>query len=579
MRRASCLVLLCLVLSACAGHDAVSSRREPNIFGTDDRTEWYAHPDRSAKALARASTMAVIPTERVDASDPENVIIADRGAHTEVHMLCAGQAFGDQPVSARCSATLVAPNVAISAGHCFDGMDDCANSAFVFDWLYDAPGSFPSLTIDDVYYCSSVGAVMNVGDNDYAVLTLDRPVEGPRRPAAVRYAVAPLAYDDPVIVIGHPAGLPMKIDSGGRVVADGPIFFETTADTFSGNSGSGVFLPDGTVVGIHVRGPDDFVDSGGCNVVNELDDNPTRTTGGDATHVALAIRAFCAAGNVSPICGETDTICQGTCACPADSICLTEGDAIYCSARCRADSECQAGHQCVMSRCRPGPGCFAGEVWERDACGRPTAPLRTCATAEVCETFDCVPAPAGDVCEIAVEIPPRSTTLNVDIRTNTHYRDTTRGSCGGQGQDRVWTFELTEETTVRASTRDNGWILYVRRDCDDASSEIACEGGGTTIPMIDEVLAPGRYFLFVDAAVLATRITIVTLSFGSTVVPMEDAGAMMGDDGGAMGTDAGPGMDASGCSCSAGRAGRRPIAAGLLALGIMAFLVLRRRGR
>ena len=576
MQRVSSILCSCLLAAACGTPDDVGSHRAPNLFGADDRMEWYAETDVDVQTLARESTLAVIPTERVDASDPANVIIADRGTHEAVHMLCPGESFENQPVSARCSAVLVAPQVVISAGHCFDGMDDCAESAFVFDWLYESPDTFAPLTEDEVYYCSSVGALVNMGDTDYAVITLDRPVEGPRRPAPVQYAVESLAYDDPVIVIGHGAGLPMKIDKGGRVVNDGPIYFETTGDTFGGNSGSGVFAPDGRVLGIHVRGPDDYVDMGGCNVVNMLSDDSTRTNGGDATHVGLAIADFCTS-NTSPLCGEPDTLCREDCICPTDSICLTEGDAIYCAPRCRVDGDCQDGHVCESSRCRPGPGCFAGELWNRDACGRPTSPLSACAPDEVCLTYSCEPAADGDVCENAVELAPRTTSLNVDLRTE--YRDSNRGSCGGQGEDRVWTFELTEETEFRATARDDGWLLYLRTDCADPSSEIACETGTGSPAMIEETLPPGRYYLFIDHPVLATRITLVSLEFGPFEMPMDDAGPTGGTDAGTSGgTDAGTtgGGDDGGCDCRV--AGPRETPTGLMLLGIgLLALVWRRR--
>ncbi len=39
-------------------------------------------------------------------------------------------------------------------------------------------------------------------------------------------------------------------------------------DFLGGNSGSGVFNDDGTLVGILVRGLTDYVSSGDCNIVN-----------------------------------------------------------------------------------------------------------------------------------------------------------------------------------------------------------------------------------------------------------------------------------------------------------------------
>jgi len=335
-----------------------------------------------------------------------------------------------------------------------------------------------------------------------------------------------------------------------------------------------VFLPDGTAVGIHVRGPDDYVDMGGCNVTAELDDDPTRMSGGDASHIGLAIQAYCAAGNSGPLCGEEDTLCRSTCDCPVDSICRTEGDAIYCAPRCARDPDCQAGHVCVASRCEPGPGCFAGSLWTRDVCGRPLQPMAACAEAEICNGFACVDAEPGDVCANAMEIAPRTTSLNVDLREL--YRDTTRGSCGGHGEDRVWTFELTEETMFRASAREDGWRLYLRRECDDTTTEVACSGDAG-VAMLEETLPPGRYFLYIDAAVLATRITIVNVEFGSTSMPLPDAGPMGDVDGGAMAdVDAGEMMmmDDGGCGCSTPRPGRTPF---VLLLGLLAFGVRRSR--
>lgn len=573
VRFVSCAILA--LVMGCSASEGVGAQRAPNLFGPDDRMEWYAHPDPLFQDISRLSVGAIVPHTRIDAADPEDVQLISRGTHTEVHTLCPGETFGEQPVIARCSGTLIAPNLVLTAGHCFDGPDDCSENAFVTGFYYESAGVFPQLTADDVYACSSVPVVVNAMGNDYAVIVLDRPVEAPRRPVAVTYMIPPLVYDDPVVLAGFGAGLPLKIDSGGRVVDNLATFFETTADTFAGSSGAGVFLPDGRIAGIHVRGPEDYLDMGGCNAVNQLDDSPTRTNGGDASYVALALRDLCAGPTTSVLCGEDGGLCRSVCDCPADSICLTEGDSIYCAPRCGADTDCSPGHECIASRCRPGPGCFAGSLWERDVCGRPTAPLTDCGPTEVCRTYSCEPAADGDVCGNVMDIPARTTRLNVDLRTD--YRDSTRGSCGGFGQDRVWAFDLTEETPFRAAPRDDGWRLYLRTDCADRTSEIACSGD-MGVAEIVETLAPGRYYLFIDAAVFATRITTVDVEFGAPPMPMVDAGVMMGTDGGPMmmmGTDAGPEeRRGGGCGCRIGPA------APVRSLGfafLLATLVLARR--
>jgi subtilisin family serine protease len=65
-------------------------------------------------------------------------------------------------------------------------------------------------------------------------------------------------------VIGHPTGLPVKIDDGGHVRNDPCAaldYFVANNDTFGGNSGSGVWSGDGSrreLIGILVRGELDF---------------------------------------------------------------------------------------------------------------------------------------------------------------------------------------------------------------------------------------------------------------------------------------------------------------------------------
>ena len=73
-----------------------------------------------------------------------------------------------------------------------------------------------------------------------------------------------LSPGDEVVIIGFGSGLPMKIDTGATVFANdagsnmnhhSPDFtFHANFDTFGGNSGSGVFKSDGTLIGIHFQG-------------------------------------------------------------------------------------------------------------------------------------------------------------------------------------------------------------------------------------------------------------------------------------------------------------------------------------
>ncbi|MCP4151268.1 MAG: trypsin-like peptidase domain-containing protein, partial [bacterium] len=62
-------------------------------------------------------------------------------------------------------------------------------------------------------------------------------------------------HGEPVYVIGHPVGLPLKYSPGAKVSDTRAAYFSADLDIYSCNSGSPVFnSTDHTVVGIVVRG-------------------------------------------------------------------------------------------------------------------------------------------------------------------------------------------------------------------------------------------------------------------------------------------------------------------------------------
>jgi V8-like Glu-specific endopeptidase len=88
----------------------------------------------------------------------------------------------------------------------------------------------------------------------------------------------------PIVVIGHPTGLPTKVSAGANVRSVNDIYFIANLDTFGGNSGSAVFNAEtGDIEGILVRGERDYIYSSarGCYVPNHCTDNGCR--GEDST--------------------------------------------------------------------------------------------------------------------------------------------------------------------------------------------------------------------------------------------------------------------------------------------------------
>jgi V8-like Glu-specific endopeptidase len=176
--------------------------------------------------------------------------------------LCEDEPFKDQPNGAFCSGFLVGENTLVTAGHCIRSASDCAATSFVFDFGYDVEGKdLSSVPSNNVYKCKTIikQELNSVSKSDYAVIELDRVVTD-RDPLEFR-TEGTIENDAPLVVIGHPAGIPTKIAAGSNVRSNTPpAYFVANLDTYGGNSGSAVFNSEtGVVEGILVRGETDFV--------------------------------------------------------------------------------------------------------------------------------------------------------------------------------------------------------------------------------------------------------------------------------------------------------------------------------
>ena len=204
--------------------------------------------------------------------------------------LCPGQRFGEQPVGAFCSGTLVGDDLVMTAGHCITDEAKCADTKLVFGFAVKKAGQFPtSVQQGDVYTCKKIikrdlttGFLASLFNNyvnggpgpDFAVIQLDRKVEG-RKPLPINRG-GKVAAGDPLFVIGHPVGLPVKVAGNATVRTTEPkYFFLADLDTFGGNSGSAVFNAKTKLIeGILVRGDRDFEPGpAGCNITSSTPQN------------------------------------------------------------------------------------------------------------------------------------------------------------------------------------------------------------------------------------------------------------------------------------------------------------------
>jgi hypothetical protein len=253
------------------------------IYGADNRLEVYEEADVSRRELAR-SVVAIMPSDALRATSPGAAQITGM-KYGQMNNLCATEKFYDQLAPAYCSGFLVADNIIATAGHCVQDPNFCSEAKFVFDFALDAKGRDPNaIKADDVYGCKRVIFEEIDGRGaDYAFVELDRNVVG-RTP--VRFAPQAPKPGDSVFVIGHPVGIPAKIAGGAKVRRNTPGYFVANLDTFGGNSGSAVFN-EGTneVAGILVRGEQDFIRRGSCNVSYQCKDELCR--GEDVTNAEI----------------------------------------------------------------------------------------------------------------------------------------------------------------------------------------------------------------------------------------------------------------------------------------------------
>lgn len=417
MKNAARVVLSVLALSAC-GKDvpgppsgAPALVDGPVVYGADGRLDWYAIDDAALKAQARDSVAAMIPWEYLSSDETGAVAVYGEPSLGETYGLCADQRFRDQPTAAMCSGTLIDDTLLLTAGHCVPNLSDCASSAWVFDYLYEADGVRATIDEDAVYRCVDVVVRPEVdldSDIDLAIIQLDRPVVG-RVPARVNTAPA-LGRGSSVILAGYPNGIPLKVDAGGLVTtarAEQGDYFVASIDAFYGNSGSGVLGADLAVLGVLVSGADDYADAGTCAIVSTLDPDEAEEA---VMYANQATTVLCARGfpsatlcpeSAGPTCGdgfctdnESARTCRGDCdelfAVPAEWTCdpswYDAGDDCDCACGV-ADPDCRDSRLDVVN-CAPGSKCNADGT-----CAEPIPEAWVCPTffygdGEICNC-DC----------------------------------------------------------------------------------------------------------------------------------------------------------------------------------------------
>jgi V8-like Glu-specific endopeptidase len=284
--------LTAITLALLSSHSFGQVLEPKVIYGDDNRLDIYEVKNSAHVELA-LSTAAMIPAKTLQAPRSRGWSGSGRNAGIVISTpnlmsrgICPTERFATQPTAANCSGFLVSDKLLVTAGHCVRGLSDCSDFKWVFDYKIDSPGvTKVSIENDDIYSCKRIveQVLSSNTKDDYAVIELDRAVKG-RRPLTIRKS-GKVKVGDPLLVIGHPSGLPTKVANGAKVRSLQGTYFVGNLDTFGGNSGSAVFNENTLEVeGILVRGETDYVvGPNGCRVSYVLQDDQGR--GEDVTYI------------------------------------------------------------------------------------------------------------------------------------------------------------------------------------------------------------------------------------------------------------------------------------------------------
>ncbi|MEZ6235210.1 MAG: GC-type dockerin domain-anchored protein [Phycisphaerales bacterium] len=232
------------------------------IYGNDDRKDVYEIAGNAFYMSLQQACAIVVDVGDITFNPGNNTYSLSAFAWTTVGgtTVCPTEPFRGQLELGFCSSFLVGTDLIATAGHCV-GPGDEGQVAYIFGFDQQSATIGPDTVIpaDNVYIVTQIVDRALGGDLDYCVSRVDRPVVG-RTPLPVRRSGEPAA-GDPLIMIGHPWGLPKKIEDGGQVqgVNPGQGFFTANVDAYGGNSGSMVINGNtGVIEGILVRGNPDW---------------------------------------------------------------------------------------------------------------------------------------------------------------------------------------------------------------------------------------------------------------------------------------------------------------------------------
>ncbi len=237
------------------------------IYGTDDRLDVFQDPRTDHRVWA-ASTCGLINVSRMVHNGDGSWTVMPVAYNRFGLPACPEERFGGQPTAPFCTGFMVGADLVATAGHCISNPGAFSTVNFVFGFeMLDATAARLDFPAECVYQAVEIVSTGS-GSLDHTIVRLDRPVTAPgARPFRIRRDGV-VGVGERVGLIGHPAGLPLKIAFGDATAVrtnTDPGFFVANTDSYAGNSGSPVINQvSGLIEGILVRGETDYLNMGTC---------------------------------------------------------------------------------------------------------------------------------------------------------------------------------------------------------------------------------------------------------------------------------------------------------------------------
>ncbi|NIM14287.1 MAG: TIR domain-containing protein [Candidatus Aminicenantes bacterium] len=225
------------------------------IWIGEDRMDFYDIPDEKVRNNAKCVAAVCMENSFVDRNRGFSTLRVKNYGKTL--NLCDIEPFHYQPVASgsMCTGFLVKEDVVVTAAH-FANENNVTALRFVFGYKMEEPyARVEEIPNENIYKgIKIIGRNLIRGGNksDWALVKLDRSVEGQTVAALSKKKIF---CDQPIYVIGHPCGLPLKYAPGASVRNVEETYFSANLDIYSDNAGSPVFDSNThEVIGIVVHG-------------------------------------------------------------------------------------------------------------------------------------------------------------------------------------------------------------------------------------------------------------------------------------------------------------------------------------